>query len=903
MKKILLKFTSIICLLSLLIFSFSFTVMAKDNSGFVNLSISGYDENGNEKIDKNNIFFIKNNTLYAPIEIFNKYTMYNYDGANSAFVRVGQSYKKSNSKVIIDYKNKTARVLFPTINVKKYNIDIYKFADTYFFPLDQMAAYLKSSVVYKDKSTISIVSSGISICDALYDFSFTNSSLDYNKILDNLFCNREDLMEAYIVIGYLSNTIFSFRLSNLVYKLSDYNDYCKIIENSITNTDPYENVLDTSSFFKKLSGNANQFYNTVYKKANKMYKLSSNSLVTMFEDYKSINSFGDDSPYDNFFPDEQIEIDKINSISKKVKRVDQFLEVADYMHNYFNINADNRNALSLAYNNSEYDSRGLSIKTIYHKYGKDFLDASLTQLTNNIAKKAAESAIKKRASSLLAGVNKVKLATSIVNETFKLFGYDLSENSTVDALSASDLSLYITNMCNPDNCEKKINTENLRLTAIIVLLVNIEGYKSGNKIAKRISRDDTNHFKSTIADYTKRLGLLYLAKDSIEYESVEGIDKIASQNKKQLTKIINHPNFISNENAFRLLKKCTEDNEIQNNLNANSRFCLDDKYYYYFSGDYIDGQYYTDGYIIKENIKTGKKKKIYYTSDEISNLSVYRDNLYFLESTNLVQINTNGENKHIIDSFEYAYGKYIINENKIYTFGARDYTINDYMGGCLICIDLNKPDEMTTLFYYGSAYYRAGVSEESPLSQITVLDSVIIIDDMLYFSWSASMDKNYGIGCVSLNDNTHDAAYFDFYFDTTKDKMQYDNNRIYSVSNESLFYFDISNKTWSSFKLPIDPLNDTIYDYYITNDKLYLFLRDKILEINTESQSVINEVALSQYYNDNESESYGYFCDSVIYNGYCYVNIGKFEYGPSDGTGPDIIKGKHKSIVPLSKYS
>lgn len=312
-KTICIIFSLIICIVSCPNYAYA------ENDRFISLNIVGYNEEGKEIVKKNNVFYLKNNILYAPIRIFEDYTLYDYDKENHSFVRIGQEYKHASSKVVIDYDNKKANVFFSQYHKETYDLDLYSFADTYFFPLHEMAAYLKSSVIYKNSDTISIVSSGISICDALYDYSVYNSSLNYVRILDDLFVGNEKLYYAYTVSGFFSNTIFSCKISNLIAPWGKYENYCTILDNAVTNTEIYKSLENENEILASLEGISSNLYNKVYKKANKIYKLSSNSLTTMFDEYKQINSFGDESPYDIFFLKNSLKLIKLTKLQIKLK--------------------------------------------------------------------------------------------------------------------------------------------------------------------------------------------------------------------------------------------------------------------------------------------------------------------------------------------------------------------------------------------------------------------------------------------------------------------------------------------------------------------------------------------------------------------------------------------------------
>lgn len=536
MKKMSIKILSVLCIF-VIVFSMFNVVAYADDGKFVLLSISGYNDDGEESVNSENVFYIRNNILYAPIKLFEDYTMYDYDETNSAFVRAGQEYKKSNSKVIFNYEDATMDVFYTDYQKETYDLDFYQFGDTYFFPLDEMAAYLKSSIVYKSGDTISILSSGVSLSDALYNYEPLSSCLDYDDLVDDIFAGNKTLFKAACVLGYFGETVFSFKITNLMGDYGDYKKYLDILESAVTNNEPYEQLLNNDNLLSDLLGVTDELYNEVYKKATTIYKLSSNSVTTMFEDFKSLNSFGDESPFDNFFPEEQLEIDKINSLSKYISTADLFIDIVDFYHKFYTMNQDNKDAIELFGSINDYDTRALALSEISGLYGNDVVESAATKMRDEISKELLKEYAGEAAKKFMSGTNKVKLATSIVNTVFKAMGFDLSDNSGYDVMLSRQLKSFVLNSI--DGGSIKINTKNdcskLRLTLILGMLIDIQSYKMGNKFAAKY--DAKGIYNDEIDEANKRLALFYLAKDSEKYDSVNGIKNIASQNSKQLDKL------------------------------------------------------------------------------------------------------------------------------------------------------------------------------------------------------------------------------------------------------------------------------------------------------------------------------------------------------------------------------
>ncbi len=564
MKKTIFKVISAICVFAIFITAFPNFTYAADEK-FISLNISGYDSSQQETTTTNNPFYVKNGIIYAPVKILEDYTMYNYDSQNNAFVRIGQEYTSATSKVVLDYDNQQVHVFYSQLHRETYDIDIHSFAGIYFLPLSQMAAYLKASVVYKDEKTISIVSSGISLSDALYDYSVYDSSLDYIRVLDDLFVGEEKLYYQYTVLGYVKSTIFSCKVSKLISSWGNYDTCCSIIENAVTNTDIYQTLGDENAILATLGYAQSAFYEQVYKKANKMYKLSINSIVTMFEDYKKANSFGDESPYDNFFEEEQLQIDALKDFGKEAKYVNHFIEYAEYIYKFYTINDDNRLALATIAEINQNGSVGNAFDKCYTKYGADIGTSVISRVKEDLLEETTEEILKNSAKSIFASVNKVKLATEIVSGVFKLAGFDLKDNSSYDVLLAHDVVTYITSNSDSiqnENLKTMDDSENLRLSLIMTILTQIEGFKIGNKIAEQLAKEDTDHYKTDIEKLSRHLSLLYLANSSKKYDSVEGVKLVEKQNKKQLAKLNLKNNVIDAATAEGYLKASGGKNEL-----------------------------------------------------------------------------------------------------------------------------------------------------------------------------------------------------------------------------------------------------------------------------------------------------------------------------------------------------
>lgn len=175
-------------------------------------------------------------------------------------------------------------------------------------------------------------------------------------------------------------------------------------------------------------------------------------------------------------------------------------------------------------------------------------------MSAEILKKAAKEEIKKGAlEKFLKGSAKYKLAVDLVDAMFKLAGFDLSADSSYMTVLSDDMITYILNICNPESIKTDSESNKLRLMSIMLLLIGIESYKSGDKVAEKISKNDKNHYKDEIEDYENRVGLLYLAKGSSMYESVEGIKNISNENAEEIKKLDFEKTAVDNDTATEYL--------------------------------------------------------------------------------------------------------------------------------------------------------------------------------------------------------------------------------------------------------------------------------------------------------------------------------------------------------------
>lgn len=881
MKRMLVKILSVFCSFAMLFNVTSITALA-DEGEFVLLNIAGYNENGEESVSEDNVFYVRDNILYAPIKTFEDYTMYNYDEKNTAFVRAGQQYKGANSMVDFSYEDSTMDVFYLGYQKETYDLNYYQFADTYFFPLDEMTAYLKASVVYKDSDTISILSSGVSISDALYNYEYLTSCLDYDDLKNDIFAGSETLTKTACVFGYFGETFFSFKLTNLLGDYGDYIKYLDILESAVTNNEPYEQLLNNDNLMADVLGITGELYNEVYEKATKIYKLSSNSITTMFEDFKSINSFGDDSPFDNFFPDEQLEIDKINSFSKYIDAADMFIDTVDFYHKFYTMNQDNKDAIALFNDSTKEDTRAIALNEMAGLYGNNVVEGTATQMCDEVINELLEESAGKGAEKLISGANKVKLATSIVNSVFKIFGFDLSDNSGYDVMLAKELKHYVNRNLDDDSDKLYTHSDcnNMRLTMILGLLIDIQSYKMGNKFAAK--HEAKGIYDDEIDEANKRLALFYLAKDSEKYDCVEGIKEISNQNKMQISKLdFDSLLSISSNDISRFLSDSYKELELQKrqwNANHSSGFDYDKDNFAYCqynnSGEYD---------IILKN-SAGEEKTIAKSTSNL--LVINNENLIYAKDKKIYKCDLSGENKQLFfdpkieDEYFYLSHLVPIGNNKLVV----TVSIGDGAGGTafVYILDLNSGKHIELEFKSNDAwnFYTSG--------------------DYLYYQESEYDGyKFYDDKLIKYNLNTDESEYVDINFEDRTLKGVF-GNTLYSLKRPDP---ELMEEDWIEsiavpiYKLDLNTLEESVVDTYQSNEPVHdvLLYDDQVfLTTGTGAGNGFAVLENGELNYDNENildydgllgENIGFYKDHIICNcwdgsngeDYGYQNIYKIE--------------------------
>lgn len=877
MKKWLQQVIAAFCIIAIACSAGNTVALAESNNGkFVLLNIAGYDEAGQETVQEDNVFYVKGNVLYAPVQTFEKYTMYNYDPENNAFVRIGQDYKHANSKIVLNFENKTADVFYSSSQKETINIEFYQFNDTYFLPLAAFAAYLKASVIYKDSETVSIVSSGISLSDAMYNYSPYQSCLSYSDLENDIFAGNSALFQTACVLGYFGETVFSFKVSNLLGNYGDYQKYLDILESAVTNNEPYEQIFNNDDLLTEVLDSAGELGNKIYDKAHTVYKLSSNTVVTLFEEFKTSNLPDANEAFNNFFPDEQAEIDQIKSFSECVDAVDLFLDVTEYYQKFYAMNQDNRNAIGLFSPVQEYDIRALALNEIAELYNNSVVEGAGKQIGGEIVSELLKDSAGTGAEKFMTGANKVKLATSIVNSVFKAAGFDLSDNSGYDVMLAGQLKSFVLNSTdeNKDNLNTLENCQNMRLKQILGILIDIQSYKMGNKFAAKYS--SAGIYDKRIEDANKRLALFYLAKESEKFDSVEGIKSITKQNSKQISELdFSNLDSIASGDVVRYLSTNRAELELQKRQwNANNSAGFD-----YDADTFVYSQYHNGTYDIILKDASGNEKTILNISTNL--LVLNDDRLFYVDDKKIYQCGLNGKNISLFFDpkikSEYFYISHLIplgNNKLLFTVA-----IGDGAGGTAsVCIlHLHSGEYMELDFHSNDVwnFYTHG--------------------DYLYYQeseYDVYTNKFYGDKLIKYNLNSNKSEHVDINFEERSLKGVF-GNTLYSLKRPDP---ELMEEDWiksiavSIYKLDLNTLEESIVNTYGSNEPVHdvLVYDDKVFfttgtgagngfavleekgELNYDNKKILDHDGLL-------GENLGLYGEYIICN--CWDGMDGEEYG------------------------
>lgn len=700
MKSSVKKIIAIICAFIFLAAPLQTYAAGSEDGKFVELSVVGYDKEGKQKTESS-VFYVKDNVLYAPVEFFEKYTLYRYDNEKNAFIRSSQEYMKSTSKVIFDYEKNKARVLYSATYAEDYDMITYLHGNTRFFPFAQTAGYLKSSIVYQDKDKISVVNSGISMWDALYDYIPEGESLSYAKICDDLYAGNDLIYTVSGALGYFGETVFDFRLSNLVVigPYADIKKYEDILSSAVTNNDIYKAAFDKNTLqselldltFKRIVGD-------LYGSAEKTYSLTSQAISTIYDDHKD-SIFTDDNLYDTPFQNMKSEIKELKEIGEIVDVVGKVIDVAEYIYEFAQMNSDNRDALAYANMNCQTkDSEAKAIGNVAVKYvGAVDTDFLKDQLVESVKEELKDF---DNAKSVLEYANKIKLATSIVNAAFKLGGFDLADNSSYDVLMASDLYYYLINkspVIDQGYAKTLKESEEMRLANIMLMLVNIEAYKMGNDVAKKIDKTDSNHYGRQIAEMEQRLAMLYRSKNSEKYDCIEGIKTVIEENQEEIAKF----DFA----ALNSTEYQNTDEETIRQYNYNLRRFDDNATVDYdivdYTKDYIvyfdvsSSGNYPQGNIVRMNRSDNVKENIL-GDVSISRLVIYNNEIYYsdMRTRCIYKCDLNGKGqKKVFEDHETDGNSSRTIPNEFIISGGQMIVETTFLDGGerrLYCVDLNS---------------------------------------------------------------------------------------------------------------------------------------------------------------------------------------------------------------------
>lgn len=538
MKKQIIKLISFICAFTIIFSCVPLTAFAAEDK-FVELNVKGIDEKGKEWNEKE-VFYVHNNALYAPIEMFDKYTLYSYDKSNTAFVRINQEFKKATSAVKLDFANTSVTVKYSALYTKDYDMEMCKYGDTYFLPLHQTAAYLKANVEYVDDKSLSIINSGVSVCDAMYGFDVQSTMLNADRLAHDLYSGSDFRMVSNIAFGYFVETVWTRKVSNVVVSVGDMERSYEYLCKAVTNTDVYEETMNNSSFLSDVLSLTNKAYGKSDGNVEKLSLGFTKAGKFLYESHLN-ERFEEELPkkYKKYFTDGKIKVKQFEELSDEIKKIADFIELVDYINDYYRMNDANRNALKYVSHKSGKGSTGTTIRRVDMIFGDDDFAFSLTtQLIKKMIESKADLFKDGLTSKVAPGMWAMNGAEIFYN-VLKKTNFAVPSSAGYDVLIIADIISYISNIVDDTVGNEEFSTpeisENYRLVNVLNILLEIEGYKMGNETIKSEGKKGGNYDKH-IKSLEKRLSVFYSATDSYGYDDFESIEKLVDTNKKQVDK-------------------------------------------------------------------------------------------------------------------------------------------------------------------------------------------------------------------------------------------------------------------------------------------------------------------------------------------------------------------------------
>ena len=530
------SFLALMVVFSLLLSTTVFSNAAEDR--FIAIDVAEYNEYG-DQIVKKHAFYTDGKYLYASIDTLDRYTFYDYDEQYSAFVRVGQDYRLSLSKTTLDFENKKATVKM--INgEKEYKLhNVIKFGDEYYLPLDQMCAFLMASVDFIDNKLI-IKNSGFSIADAAYNYNNYSYVFNYNDIVDGIFAGNEDLYFVYCVVGFYGSSIFGLRVKNLdlISKSGDAEYYQDFLQTCITDYDEYLKTQSDADTFEK---RVNQAL-SVTEGLSGILKIAKNTTTVSKAAYELFEDTKDVANLDIEYIEVGLWDDTFDALSISLSYVEYFTK-------FISMTEDHKSMIEDCALDTSVKDAGMELKTailhIRNLFGQDIFSSLVAKTGEVLIEKLPGALVEEYASVAVPYLAVIKA----VNSAFKLFGFDLSDNSQYSVMLEGLANSYLADrysVLKNDAGKTKEASEKFRRAAIFSLLASKNAFESGNSLDKKLEGSGTL-FNDEIDVVCARLNLFYRAAESSCYENIESIDDVIKENQESFKKsnIINTSRTIS----------------------------------------------------------------------------------------------------------------------------------------------------------------------------------------------------------------------------------------------------------------------------------------------------------------------------------------------------------------------
>ena len=531
------KFTKRIFSIFLILLTFlnSVIVCFSDNTEEITFYVETINDVGTKKYYKEKGYY-DGEKIYVSTTFFEKYTFYNYYSDISSFVRTSHNADSKFGTVTIDYTRNVATLHMNGSISKDYNLkNIYTIDNVHYLPLDQMSSLLKSSILISG-NIISVANSGYSISDAEYFLNSRNSDgkfvfslipYNYTNIVDDIYNGNEILFYTSAVLRYFTSTIFDLRISQLdvFFHLGDTSYYKDFFEKCITDDDVYYDNISNSNNLKQrvhqtqlLNSDINEFSNKykeltgIIKKWAEPVKDTSLNNALLYTDAKDWNAL-------------------FSSISTTTAVADYYLKAVSVLEDHVKM-MDNY----FSYTLNDMDTPML-LASYYIKERFDF--DVIPDLTANICKVIAEEllvdGLKEVTEEAINSVLPVPRVIEIVNAALKILGFDLQDNGEYSILlemgAAQSFAQEYFDI--PTNFYSTYNSvENARISTIQFLTGYKQVYKSANTLAE--ARGAGIRYDNKIELIDTLLTLYYLAAQSGEFDSFQGIENVWSLNETEL---------------------------------------------------------------------------------------------------------------------------------------------------------------------------------------------------------------------------------------------------------------------------------------------------------------------------------------------------------------------------------